>query len=446
MKTKIVLAALLLIILCGCQPTPESAVVTSKNDGALEAALEATAIPAATPEEAADIPAEAPEDTPAPSQASGTYMDSFTNTDGDITFNVELERPEDTAAMPVLRIRPKTITPDFARRVAEALFGDADIYTYSEETASVTEELCDFTFHPYNEEWYRSFDPEYTGDFKTLYLYAASERDGLPYLFTVRERDESDYREHIITCKVNTDLLEPGVKTAFAREPSEEEIDAAGAEAQALLDAMEPEHWVIDSCEADAGPDGYYAIVATACPVYNGVKVTHQQQLSGLELFDAYASNVRYEEAVFYFGAGGRLTSFEYTSPMEVVETVNENVAYLSFGEAVDIAGNRLRMSVLKATLYGSERFYGADIFYTFAASRVVNIYQAELGLTRTRIKDNATDFYLLPAYTFRATYTLYDRSGKQLVDSSDLWPSPMRELVVVNAVDGSIINTELGY
>ena len=439
MKTKIVLAALaalVLILLCGCQPTPDSAVVASKNDGALEAALEV----------AAATPSEVPEDMPAPNHLGEVYTDTFTNTDGDITFNVELERPEDTAAMPVLRIRPKTITPDFARRAAEALFGDADIYTYSEETASVTEKLCDFAFHPYNEEWYRSFDPEYTGDFKTQYLFAASERDGLPYLFTVRERDEANYREHIITCKVNTDLLEPGVKIAFAREPSEEEIEAARAEAQALLDAMEPEHWVIDSCEAEDDPFGYYTIVATACPVYNGVKVTHQQQLSGLELFDAYASNVRYEEAVFTFGAGGRLSSFEYTSPMEVVEEVNENVAYLSFEEAVDIGRTRLRMSVLKATLYGSERFYGADIFYTNAASRVVNIFQAELGLTRTRIKDNATDFYLLPAYTFRATYTLYDRGGNLLVDSNDIWPSPTRELVVVNAVDGSVINTELGY
>ena len=438
MRTKIVLAALaalILLALCGCQPTPDTAVVTSKNDGALEAAVQATP----------DVPAEVPDAAPAQNHAGEIYTDTFTNTDGDVTFNVELEVPADTAVMPVLRVRPRTITPDFARRVAEVLFGDTDIYTYSEETASVEGSLCDFSFHPYNEKWYRARDPEYTGDFKTQYLFAASERDGLPYIFTATERDEADYREHVITCKVNGDLLEPGVTIMFDRKPTEEELEAAENKAKALLDAMEPGRWVIDSCETVAYPNGY-VIAATACPVYNGIKVTHQQQMSSLRFDDAYASNCYYEEAVFLFGGDDRLWSFEYTSPMEVVEEINENVAYLSFEEAMDIAGNRLRMSVLKATLYGSERFYGFDIFYPNASAREVEIYEAELGLTRTRIKDNATDFYLLPAYTFRATYTLYDRGGKLLVDSNDIWPCPTRELVVVNAVDGSVINTELGY
>ncbi len=75
-------------------------------------------------------------------------------------------------------------------------------------------------------------------------------------------------------------------------------------------------------------------------------------------------------------------------------------------------------------------------------------MYQAELGLVRTRVKDNATDFYLLPAYTFRASYTLYDQNGALVFDSKIFEQTGLgaKELLVVNAVDGSVINTELGY
>ena len=88
------------------------------------------------------------------------------------------------------------------------------------------------------------------------------------------------------------------------------------------------------------------------------------------------------------------------------------------------------------------------EIFYPTTARKEVDVYQAELGLTRTRVKDNATDFYLLPAYTFRASYSLYDKNGQLLLDSNDLEPRTLyaSELLVVSALDGSVINTELGY
>ena len=64
---------------------------------------------------------------------------------------------------------------------------------------------------------------------------------------------------------------------------------------------------------------------------------------------------------------------------------------------------------------------------------------EVEFGLTRIRIANNTTDFYLVPAYTFRGTRTM--------IYSHDFRESYNNEtILVINAIDGTIINTELGY
>ncbi len=491
MRTKNVLAALaalLLAVQCGCQPAPESAIVTSKNDGTLEAALVETA----------DIPAETPEGAPAASQEAGTYTDSFTNTDGDIAYQVELDIPTVAANMPVLRVRPKTITAECAQCVAEVLFGDADIYDhsgtfskaeleelilslrqrlsdqdemetnfgpmkdevteqmeaaiskyeaeYAEAPETTEEHLCGWEFHPrswyYDQAWVNEDDPETISLNKSQFIVATSDRDGLPYLYTVCNREESDYRIHSITCEMNWELIDEDLIYS-TQEPTEAEIAEAQAEAEAMLDALDLGRWVIDSCVTQevGSPFGYsrYSIIVTACPVYCGVKVPHLQ-LKNLRSDDAYASNYAYEELSFTF-SGGNLVRFYYNSPLDVVEVVNENVAILSFEEAMEICMNQMQMSVLNTD---PDSF---EIFYPTTARKEVDVYQAELGLTRTRVKDNATDFYLLPAYTFRASYTLYDQNGSLLIDSNDLLGTAFTsEMLVINALDGSIINTEMGY
>jgi len=490
MRTRIglaVLSAMFFVFVCGCQAAPDSTAVTSKNNGAFEAALEA----------AADVQTEA-EDDPVSIQEPVTYTDSFTNTDGDITYQVGLNIPAITSAMPVLRVTPKTITAECAQHVAEVLFGDADIYDhsgtfskaeleelilslrqrlsdqdemethfgpmkdevaeqmeaaiskyeaeYAEAPETTEERLCGWEFHPrswyYDQAWVNEDDPETISLNKSQFIVATSERDGLPYLYTVCNREESDYRIHSITCEMNWELMEEDLIYS-TQEPTEAEIAEAQTEAEAILDALDLGQWVIDSCvmQEVGSPFGYskYSIIVTACPVYYGVKVPHLQ-LKNLRSDDAYASNYAYEEMSFTF-SGGNLVRFYYNSPLDVVEVVNENVAILSFEEAMGICRNQMQMSVLSTDPDSFELFYPAS------AREEVDVYQAELGLTRTRVKDNATDFYLLPAYTFRASYTLYDQNGSLLIDSNDLLGTMFTsEMLVINALDGSIINTELGY
>lgn len=478
-----VLTVLLVVMVCGCQAAPEQSAVTSKNDGAFEAALETDA----------DVQAEAE------NRLDGIYMDSFTNTDGDISFQVELDVPVITTNMPVLRVRPKTITSECSKRVAEVLFGDADIYEHSENWSkakleelilslrqrladqdamethygakkdeiaeqieaviakyedeyavapeTTEENLCAWEFHPhswyYDQAWVDADDPEEISNNKSNWIVADSERDGLPYIYSVCNRDEEDYRMQSITCELNWNLVDRGLVYS-SQMPSEEELAEIQADAEAMLEAMELGEWVIESCIvreiAIFDGSGQYEIVVTACPVYNGVKVTRQKQLENLRTEDAYASNYYYEEAIFSF-SGSNLVSFQYRSPLEVVDVVNENVAILSFEEAVEKCKSQLQMSVLS-----DDPFAVSDFFET--ARKEVDVYQVELGLVRTRVKNSSTDFYLLPAYTFRAAYELYDQNDTLVFESKVLEPTGLiaKELLVISAVDGSIINTQLGY
>lgn len=477
------LVAVIVLMATGCQSTPENAVVTSKSDGAFEAALETDA----------DVQTETENSQVSPA----TYTDSFTNTDGDISFQVELDVPVITADTPVLRVRPKTISAECAKHVAEVLFGNADIYEHSEnwskakleemildlrqrlanqetmeeyygamgdtiaeqiesvivkyESAyavapeTTKESLCAWEFHPrswyYDQAWVDADDPEEISNNKSNWIVADSERDGLPYIYSVCNRDEEDYRMQSITCEINWNLVDSSLFYS-SRMPSEEELAETRAVVESMLEMMDIGEWVIESCIMREIPtfDGseQYEIVVTACPVYNGVKVIRQKQLENLRTEDAYASNYYYEEAIFSF-SGGNLVNFQYRSPLEVVDVVNEDVAILSFEEAMEKCKSQLQMSILTE-----------DAFYDRyqPVGKKVEVYQVELGLVRTRVKNSSTDFYLLPAYTFRAFYELYDQNDTLVFESKVLEPAGLiaKELLVISAVDGSIINTQLGY
>lgn len=480
-----VLSGLLCAVLCACQPTPEAAVVASKNDGALEGALE---------ESQTEV-----KDTSEDIYTDNFYIESFTNIDNDITFNMELEPPAEEDGMPVLRVRPKTISVASAKQVAEVLFGNADIYEHSENWSkakleeiilslrqrladseametyygskkdsmakqieaviekyedkytvapeSVEESLCTWEFHPrswyYDQSWADEDDPAYISDSKSQWIVADAEKNALPYVYSVCNREENDYRMHSITCEINWDLVDESLVYS-SKAPSEMEVTEAQTTAAAMLENMNIGSWVIDSCVvreiAAMNGSAQYEIVVTACPVYNGVKVTRQKQLDNLHTEDAYASNYYYEEVIFSF-SGDNLVSFQYRSPLEVVDVVNEDAAILPFETAAEKCKSQLQMSLLAADPYASNDFFEA-------ARKEVNVYQVELGLVRTRVKNSSEDFYLLPAYTFRASYDLYDQQDTLVFDSTVLEAAGLiaKEIVVINAVDGSIINTRLGY
>lgn len=466
-----------IFVLCGCQATPEQSVVTNKN-GVFDAALENNVAENSTEGKTEEIEGEK-------LPVSEKYESSFSSANGSILYEISVQQTEDIENMDVLRVTPHTFTSEEAEHIAHAIFGDATVYEYStgmskaeleksilemrqyisnwdalvehyggdetlaaqverdyEERIGNLERLystasdnvepmaCEWAFHDYG--YYE--DPSWGsvfGDASTQELKATIWAEGLPYVYCVVNRDEQDYRLHNISAYID-DLLVPESQKYSTEPISDADVEVLCARAKKILDGMGMGEWVVESAEvASRGSDDELFSVCTviACPVYNGIKVSYQEQLSNLKSDDAYASNYYYENITFTF-SGGRLTSFYYYSPLDVVD-VKEQVAVLSFDEVVEKFQTQMKLN-------DAEYYWGA----TTAETEVTDV---ELGLARIRIQNNETDFYLTPAYTFRGTTTIYDSVGR-VIEFMPGVAEVEESLLTVNAVDGTIINTQLGY
>jgi hypothetical protein len=141
---------------------------------------------------------------------------------------------------------------------------------------------------------------------------------------------------------------------------------------------------------------------------------------------DFYAENYDYESIRFEF-SGDKLTSFEYLGSLEVVSTLKDNVEIIAFDVAMDNLKKYLSLMSDASFLYEVDR---------------ISIEHMEMGYSRVRIKNNTSDFYLIPSYTFYGTIPVryYDENGRLIEEDYEI------TLAVISAVDGSIINTQLGY
>ena len=188
----------------------------------------------------------------------------FTTGDGQIKISIHDGNADAIpVAMPVLRVRPKVITSDMARQMAKGLFGDAELYEYSEELSkaeiadmidvyeyAVTDESikadhgadtpqswiesvrdarlaileyyrnayamareevtpvpCEWTFYPVEHYAVHGFDyagsdQYYTDTFPagmSVDLRAVTELGGVPYEFWVNNNEREDFRNHSLS-------------------------------------------------------------------------------------------------------------------------------------------------------------------------------------------------------------------------------------------------------
>lgn len=187
----------------------------------------------------------------------------FVSDDGSIRVRLcDSDADDIPAAMPVLRARPQVITSDMARRMAEAVFGDAEFFEFSEELSkaeiadmisvyeyAVTDEAIRADHGDAAQEWidsvrdarlgileyyrnayaaaheevtpvpclwrfwpvehysvhghdYAGTDPSYTDDIPagvSVDLRAVTTVDGVPYELWVNNNERTDFRNHSLS-------------------------------------------------------------------------------------------------------------------------------------------------------------------------------------------------------------------------------------------------------
>ena len=539
---RIIISAILLVgllfSLAACQPAPEKEVVVSKNDGAFEQAITTDAGEnggVSTQAENGDAPNSA-----AAESTAFSYTDSFTSTDGKITYNINAQVDVPTVNMPIVQVRPMVINGPKARQIVQALFGDAPIYektneksksewedliisisnwtsdeaireahgdnlsqdeiesirasrqsildsykaAYEQAREVVPKEECQFRF--YREFTRYSFDgagayadePSYYEDIpygQGYELQAVAELDGLRYHIWFHNREADDFRNHSVSVFIE-ETDGPDVMNEYKRSvgllsetpPTAEQISEVERITREMLSAMGIGDWQVTVFELHTDysdledpdntldPHKDYRIGVHCLPVYEGVVVTKQQWLGNIKSKNEYASNYYYEDLSFLFSNDGRLLSFEYYGPLELVQVVNANVPVMSMAEIQQRVHEQLILSDLDSLWeynrpgFIENMFAGSPIsaeglaeqraFFS-AVSAEYNITSVEIGLARTRIKDNKTDFYLVPAVTLRGQSTILNAQGDNLgVIAAGVMPGQDTTILGLNLVDGTVL------
>ena len=504
MKKRIAAAvAAIILLLSGCQATPEKGVVTSKNDGAFEAALEDKASPTVAPEAAEQPPTAEEQSTPAPTVL---YEDSFDGEQGGggVKFHVRVTEPTVPGPMPVLRVRPLELTGELVHQVAQVFYGDSQVNeltgqmtraeleeallaekqeyadwqyrveqdpstdaddqdyvraSFEERIARLEEECAaapetieqkplDWQFHGLD------YYPNYYGiqDDGRQSIQGLFERDGETYELLADKRLGEDYkRQGMSVSTYIPESLAEAMYAAAQEEPQETpavDMDAARATALELAADMDIGEWaaVPDIALEAAAWHADFTDRVVLTPVYNGVPLTYH--IGGFTptyaTDDAYATNYGYESMSFSFDKTG-VTGFGWESMHQVVEAVNENVALLPFADILTAAENQMRMTDLNRL--GS---------FIEGAAVSVEVTDVVLGLSRIRVKDSSTDYYLTPTYTFYGVATVcdengepipvpvYDEQGNETGQTAPIVHTT--ELAVINAVDGTAIDVYKGY
>lgn len=355
---------------------------------------------------------------------------------------------------------------------------------YEQAREVVPKEECQFRF--YREFTRYSFDgagayadePSYYEDIpygQGYELQAVAELDGLRYHIWFHNRDADDFRNHSVSVFIE-ETGAPDVMNEYKRSvgllsetpPTAGQIAEAERKAREMLCAMGIGDWQVTAFELHTDysdledpdntldPHKDYRIGVRCLPVYEGVVVTMQQWLSNIKSKNEYASNYYYEDLSFLFSNDGRLLSFEYYGPLELVQVVNANVPVMSMAEIQQRVHEQLILSDLDSLWeynrpgFIENMFAGSPISaeglaeqraFLTAVSAEYNITSVEIGLARTRIKDNKTDFYLVPAVTLRGQSTILNAQGDNLgVIAAGVMPGQDTTILGLNLVDGTVL------
>lgn len=178
----------------------------------------------------------------------------------------------------------------------------------------------------------------------------------------------------------------------------------------------------------------YVTYVASEEPFY---ELTCSRQVNGANLIvggegvggDGLSPYWAYERIVMCVNGNG-IFYFYWYSPYEIREDEVENATLLRFEEIENIAYNMI------ATIYGPG---ASKENYT-----TVRVEKVSLELARLKHSENNSEALLVPVWCFYGSRQV-DEAVKNEGMWSD-WESGYSSLLVLNAIDGSVIDLEKGY
>ena len=498
-RTLCILCALLAVLppLSACQPTPEEDVVVNKGEGTMENIILATAAPAAPPEGGAEeTPAEfeepllrealgAPERWSEEPVTQQVPLDMLT-----VIMDAEVIIPE-VARAPVYTARMVGDDADVRQTYLDALFGGLPLYRgdgswlksdYLAIINSIQQELealdpadygtqeeyeydrqelqrtLDYNIECYAEapedydleEWDGDLGREFAGVMSPVPGDGAQAYQWLDMAPSYLQYSRTGHSDQ------NYSHSDPPIA------PDTEQARGAQAAVQALLDELGLDQFSPDayipgfrtphhSFSNDDSAKYESGFQFTMEPHYGGIPVHDWDTRSGSdtgmqgalsdEEREAMYSNPLTQESLTAIVDDGQVSCLIYWSPMEIVRTENESVALLPFAQVQQRFWEQIF------------RNYYVDEGYPLA----LRITDVELSLMFVRKADAPEEYYLLPVWDFRGydltpgddpdvhqTDAYYERHPDELARHINWWS--IQSMLTLNAIDGSVINRNVGY
>ena len=334
-------------------------------------------------------------------------------------------------------------TADYAERIAAFLADYQRLYDQAPAENSHTP--CQWEMR--NEAVYSLTAQELaeasTADFNDE-VSAQFTANGIPYRFTASTRNKSDYQVNIISCYIYDGIcprnLDDEIFTARlcrTGEPSQAQLELIKSQAQPLLSAFALGQWQVDECDVKreaGGSEAEYLVYVNAVPVLSGVAALRQPQIGALRSPDG-KSDYYLTDANFVFSANGDLISFSLFSPLDIQETVSEDVQPLGIEGLLAQAQQHLTQTCA----YGYGNGFGSLLQgLQTEVQCTVTVSEIEYGLART---GGEGSFRYVPALALKGTSEYIGKA-----DGKTYYTSEAPELLLVmNAADGTIIRAANG-
>ena len=473
-RTLALLLALALAFIAGCQATPEGSIVTGKSSDALIEKAQGDAGEGSVSDRVG-LTAETGAQDAGKGAPSYVYKDTFSNADGSITVTVDAQvvAPEaDSAA--IIRVTDGTITQTQADVLMEALVHTPLHDPYERSKDEIMEQILEYkqmlaegpseqdaglTYYDGggNElSWEQSMQQaidrlqeEYSAAPEMDAIAPISgqfvEKDGISLIEGVGYSEEYGYESLQIGNYAGLgahlalyDRSSAGNGAYLLLSPLYiQYADAAGRElpgltisaddARALTDPL-VEKLGIDnmafydarkgySAESERWPErDFWAVLYTRS--FGGIPITYTSA-TGDMMTDAAVYNEPwpYETLAFFVNDSG-IVGMHWEAPYTIGDTVTADSALLRFEDVMDIF----------------ERMYLVD---NDGQEQTVAVDRICLGYTRIAEQNRAGSGILVPVWDFFGSVT--DKNGNATAD-------PGASLLTINAIDGSVIDRNMGY
>lgn len=263
----------------------------------------------------------------------------------------------------------------------------------------------------------------------------------VPYSYKAITRNRNDYKLNMISVHLYDGTspmgLDERIFTAHlcrTDKPTERQISEIGKKARQILKNINLGSWEITQCTVQTtyyGDCPEYMVHINATPLLCNVAAAQQPELYNLNNDSLYASNYYMTNTSMNFSATGEIIDFEMTSPIEIKDVINGNVATIAISELFDVAKNHLILS--------DSHTYGVGNLSQIVDEKIqcsVNITDLYYNLLRIRVPNTDDAYYYVPGIVI-VGYT--EGTG---ADSGNLYYSSNESqiLLAVNAVDATII------